>query len=152
MASVTIQSPNECLIILDRLLGTDSRWHGYLQSLPATTVPIARLWGHPSGFDDQDAVDAARWLNGTEVQRELQDEDGALLTVCFHRRVANGLRSTKSQDEIDNFYQAEARLLIESVNLRPTLAGFLHAYSLVCSRAFLVDAYHGLSMVPVADA
>jgi hypothetical protein len=35
---------------------------------------------------------------------------------------------------------------------KPSLQGFYRAYSLVSSRAFLVDAYHGLSMVPVADA
>lgn len=29
---------------------------------------------------------------------------------------------------------------------------FYRAFSLVSSRAFLVDAYHGLSMVPIADA
>ncbi|KAI1787716.1 SET domain-containing protein [Ganoderma leucocontextum] len=119
----------------EQLLDTESRWHGYLQSFPATTVPIARLWGHASAFHDPDAVDAARWLHGTEVQRELQDEEGVPLT-----------------DEIDHFYRSEVRPLLESVNLQPTLPGFLHAYSLVCSRAFLVDAYHGLSMVPVADA
>lgn len=33
-----------------------------------------------------------------------------------------------------------------------SLSGFCHAYSLVSSRAFWVDAYHGLSMVPIADA
>jgi len=33
-----------------------------------------------------------------------------------------------------------------------TEEGFLHAYSLVSSRAFMVDAYHGLAMVPIADA
>ena len=30
--------------------------------------------------------------------------------------------------------------------------GFCHAYSLVSARAFVVDAFHGLAMVPVADA
>jgi hypothetical protein len=30
--------------------------------------------------------------------------------------------------------------------------GFLRAYSFMSSRAFVVDAYHGLSMVPIADA
>lgn len=37
-------------------------------------------------------------------------------------------------------------------NLHPKIQGFYHAYSLVSSRAFFVDAYHGLAMVPVADA
>jgi N-lysine methyltransferase SETD6 len=36
--------------------------------------------------------------------------------------------------------------------LNPTLDGFYRAYSLVSSRAFLVDAYHCLAMVPIADA
>lgn len=35
---------------------------------------------------------------------------------------------------------------------RATLEGFKHAYALVSSRAFIVDAYHGLAMVPIADA
>ncbi|EKM50379.1 uncharacterized protein PHACADRAFT_152301 [Phanerochaete carnosa HHB-10118-sp] len=33
-----------------------------------------------------------------------------------------------------------------------SFAGFLHSYSLVSSRSFLVDAYHTLAMVPIADA
>lgn len=32
-----------------------------------------------------------------------------------------------------------------------SLDGFRHAYALVCARAFVVDAFHGLAMVPVAD-
>ena len=32
-----------------------------------------------------------------------------------------------------------------------SLKGYHHAYSLVTSRAFLVDGYYGLSMVPIAD-
>lgn len=33
-----------------------------------------------------------------------------------------------------------------------SLKDFHRAYSIISSRAFLVDAYHGLSLVPVADA
>ena len=33
-----------------------------------------------------------------------------------------------------------------------TFEGYKHAYALVSSRSFIVDAYHGLAMVPVADA
>jgi len=33
-----------------------------------------------------------------------------------------------------------------------SLQDFRHAYSLVASRAFKVDAYHVIAMVPVADA
>ncbi|KIK48128.1 hypothetical protein CY34DRAFT_731595 [Suillus luteus UH-Slu-Lm8-n1] len=38
------------------------------------------------------------------------------------------------------------------LGVEPSLPGFCHAYSLVSSRAFLIDAYHGLAMVPIADA
>ncbi|KAG1781040.1 hypothetical protein EV702DRAFT_1193880 [Suillus placidus] len=49
--------------------------------------------------------------------------------------------------------QAEAEHNVNVVlGVEPSLPGFCHAYSLVSSRAFLVDAYHGLAMVPVADA
>ncbi|KAL0065954.1 hypothetical protein AAF712_007081 [Marasmius tenuissimus] len=35
---------------------------------------------------------------------------------------------------------------------KPSLHAYYRAFSLVSSRAFIVDAYHGLAMVPVADA
>ena len=53
---------------------------------------------------------------------------------------------------MDAFYASEVVPILTSVGHQPSITGFLRAYSLVCSRAFLVDAYHGLSMVPVADA
>ena len=39
-----------------------------------------------------------------------------------------------------------------SSRVPPTWCAFKRAYSLVSSRAFRVDAYHGLAMVPIADA
>ncbi|KAI0635839.1 SET domain-containing protein [Trametes polyzona] len=118
------------------LSGNKSRWRPYLQSLPASTVPIARLWGDSAAFpNDADAQEASLWIHGTDVQREIQDDDGSLL-----------------MDETRAYYRDEVQPLLDPLGLSPTLQGFLHAYSLVCSRAFLVDAYHGLSMVPVADA
>ena len=42
--------------------------------------------------------------------------------------------------------------VIESMGYESEFREFLRAYSLVCSRAFIVDAFHGLSMVPLADA
>jgi hypothetical protein len=61
---------------------------------------------------------------------------------------------------VTHFYREVAEpLLLRNVNLwhnnesdHPTLLGFYRAFSLVSSRAFLVDAYHGLAMVPIADA
>jgi len=42
--------------------------------------------------------------------------------------------------------------LLQHAGLSPSERGFRHAYALVSSRAFMVDAYHGLAMVPIADA
>ena len=61
-----------------------------------------------------------------------------------------------TQQEISDHYFTVVQHLI--LRLFPnddrsiSLSSFLHAYSLVSSRAFLVDAYHGLAMVPIADA
>ncbi len=138
----------------DSLRGAQSRWFGYLQSLPTTIVPIARLWGHPAAFPDEtDAREACGWTHGIEVQRELQDNEGASLLVSdLPRRRATYLITHESQTEIDDYYKSDVEPLLMSHAPGPSLSGFLHAYSLVCSRAFLIDAYHGLSMVPIADA
>ncbi|KAI0359962.1 SET domain-containing protein [Trametes cingulata] len=117
------------------LKGEASRWYPYLQSLPSEPVPIARLWVDAAAFpNDLDAQEASQWIQGTEVQWELRDDDGSLV-----------------MDETYAFYKSDVQPLLDSIGAPSTLRGFLHAYSLVCSRAFLVDAYHGLSMVPVAD-
>ncbi|EJF57990.1 SET domain-containing protein [Dichomitus squalens LYAD-421 SS1] len=78
---------------------------------------------------------AAEWIRGSEVERELHNDEGGSL-----------------QGEIDDFYVSDVYPLLSSMDMQPTHAGFLRAYSLVCSRAFQIDAYHGLSMVPLADA
>ncbi|KAI0754931.1 SET domain-containing protein [Daedaleopsis nitida] len=124
------------LALYSEILRCDaSRWAGYLCSLTADIVPIARLWGHNDAFpDDEDSSDAAQWIQGTEVHKELYSEDGTSLT-----------------EDIDTYYRTHVVPILIANDYRPSIHGFLHAYSLVCSRAFLVDSYHGLSMVPVAD-
>ena len=56
--------------------------------------------------------------------------------------------------DISNFFTSVAKPIIASADLQveATLAGFQNAYGLVSSRAFVVDTYQGLSMVPIADA
>ncbi|KZT66835.1 SET domain-containing protein [Daedalea quercina L-15889] len=110
-----------------------SRWHGYLQSLPTSAVPIALLWGDHDAFGvDSDGEEATTWITGTEVERAVRSEESQNLL-----------------DEIRHYYHSVAKYLLPR---RCTISHFLYAYSLVSSRAFMVDAYHGLSMVPIADA
>ena len=55
------------------------------------------------------------------------------------------------QTEIREFYESTVQPFLSSSPVEVNLRGYHHAYSLVTSRAFLVDGYHGLSMVPIAD-
>ncbi|EPT01804.1 hypothetical protein FOMPIDRAFT_1048399 [Fomitopsis schrenkii] len=113
--------------------GEASRWYGYLQSLPSETVPIALLWGDRDALgSDPDGEDARAWITGTEIDRTLRGED-----------------NQDPMNEIRGYYHSIAAHLLPA---SCTISHFLRAYSLVSSRAFMVDAYHGLSMVPIADA
>ncbi|CCM03037.1 uncharacterized protein FIBRA_05154 [Fibroporia radiculosa] len=120
---------------IELLRESKSRWSGYLQSLPQELVPIAFFWGMDKSSPSMDSFEAKEWLIGTGIEKELLHEGGSALL-----------------DEITAYYETTAYPLISALALASTLHGFLHAYSLVSSRAFLVDAYHGLSMVPIADA
>ncbi|KIP05485.1 hypothetical protein PHLGIDRAFT_119783 [Phlebiopsis gigantea 11061_1 CR5-6] len=133
------------------LLGERSRWFGYLQSLPRATVGIALLWGTGEAWADSiqgqevtsDGRQAAVLAAGTEIEREFRGEDGENI-----------------MDEVRQYYTGVVAPALSSPSPSrqftspPALSfsGFLHAYSLVSSRAFLVDAYHSLAMVPIADA
>ncbi|TCD68415.1 hypothetical protein EIP91_010816 [Steccherinum ochraceum] len=83
------------------LKGSNSRWFGYLQSLPRGTVGIALLWGARSVKEDQSAAQhpnashplkyeedgeqARLWASGTEIEKELKGEDGMDLLVSFRQ-------------------------------------------------------------------
>ncbi|KAF9077619.1 hypothetical protein BDP27DRAFT_480769 [Rhodocollybia butyracea] len=133
------------LIELER--GRTSIWYGYLQSLPDGTVDLPLFWGieNDSGTgssNDSDSPEALKWLEGTEIERLLFDAEGIPISDRIRRYFAEVVVPTM------------ARLPPEVVpeSSQPTLQQFFRAYSLVSSRAFLVDAYHGLSMVAIADA
>jgi hypothetical protein len=78
---------------LNRLQGQDSHWFGYLRSLPEETVDLALFWGvsdeilaaqsdhdEPLGVENdfpgslrfRDGQEAATWLTGTELEKEIQ--------------------------------------------------------------------------------
>lgn len=100
-------------------------------------------YGQEPEHVQSDSRRASTLAIGTEIERELgTEDDGRLL------------------DEVREYYATVAVPILSSSGipslvssaLSVTLEGFLHAYALVSSRAFLVDAFHGLSMVPIADA
>jgi len=89
--------------------------------------------------------------NCLSTQRQgWRDWQAFLIWVLVHVRL---MFCRDLQAEIRGFYERVVEPFLSSspssaeVNLR----GYHLAYSLVTSRAFVVDGYHGLSMVPIAD-
>ncbi|KAG0709169.1 hypothetical protein DFH29DRAFT_886846 [Suillus ampliporus] len=187
------------------LRGQDSRWFGYLQSLPRETVDIAIFWGvedvvdlrscvcssrgptissQSAIGDDVDTVEftcssaelpecapslqlldgkrARMWLSCTEAEKELDglmDEIRqyyvSVVEPTLHAAFGRP-RQAKAERNVNVVVRSGIPHLDGCSNelnpVEPSLPGFCHAYSLVSSRAFFVDSYHGLSMVPIADA
>ncbi|KAJ4482192.1 hypothetical protein J3R30DRAFT_2137620 [Lentinula aciculospora] len=136
----------QCALALALLIemerGTGSRWHGYLQSLPHNIINLPVFWGlEVEGRTLEDGKEALKWLRGTEVEKLLVGSDGTPLIDTLHRYYDEIV--TPTVDRLSSEYH---------LSPHPTFHHFCRAYSLVSSRAFLVDAYHGLSMVPIADA
>ncbi|KAF5328500.1 hypothetical protein D9758_017329 [Tetrapyrgos nigripes] len=125
-------------LYLEIAKGEDSKWFGYLQSLPSQ-VDLPVFWGLGSGTTeiDEDGKTALSWLKGSEVERDFVVPPRAK-EAAINAFFENHTLPFFSKDLGDSFI--------------PQSDGFHRAYSLVSSRAFLVDAYHGLSMVPIADA
>ncbi|GJJ11272.1 hypothetical protein Clacol_005504 [Clathrus columnatus] len=120
-----------------KVLGHLSPWHGYFLSLPKQVVDIAPFW-HLYG--DQDGIDARQWLRGTEAEK--------ILTPPLQRK-GNGMLL----EHINAYFETVAKPVLrrELGVTNASLPEFHRAYSIVSSRAFFVDAYLGLSLVPFAD-
>jgi len=144
----------------EQLRGSASRWHGYLASMPGRKdwAGIGLLWnvshdaigedndGNEEQEDRADACAAAQWLNGTTSEAYMFDEHGRPLIDSmrsFYNDVAEPLLARHHSPEAPGYPRMRAVWC---------WSGFCHAFALVCARAFAVDAFHGLAMVPVADA
>jgi len=117
--------------LLETSIGAASPWHVYFLSLPTGSVDIAVFWGADG---DQDGIEASKWTQGTEIQSILSPFSRVTL-----------------RERIDEYFENTARPILQRLQLSYVLKDLYRAYSLVSSRAFIVDAYLGLSLVPVAD-
>ncbi|KAG8887274.1 hypothetical protein FRB99_004294, partial [Tulasnella sp. 403] len=80
----------------------------------------------------EDGRRAKEWCRGTEVEK----------LICRDELEA----------ELNVFYDDVAFPFLRSISLEGTFEDLQYSYSLVSSRAFHVDSYHGIAMVPIADA
>lgn len=124
-------------------LGQQSRFYGWMQALSQETIMIPTLWGQED-MAGEDGQNAMRWLKGTAVEKELDT------------KADEGL----SLDDLKHYYANTLMALLPSTSTStstsdlpstPTLREFLHAYSLVSSRGFVIDAYHTIGMIPFCD-
>ncbi|WOO84431.1 uncharacterized protein LOC62_06G007950 [Vanrija pseudolonga] len=135
------------LALLNELrLGPDSGFWGYVQSLPRETVPIPALW--PLYPDGSDARLAEKWLKGTEAERDLRRREGEGVGLV---RVSSRIGHSRSQADMRTFYDAGKLPATRLHPERSPFEAFAHAFSLVSTRAFIIDLHHTIALCPFAD-
>ncbi|KAL5536933.1 hypothetical protein ACEPAF_756 [Sanghuangporus sanghuang] len=124
------------------LKGSSSPWFGYLESLPKR-VALPLFWDEIS----EDEKLALSWIKGTMVEVEMSKSGPSNASD-------SGDHSKLSIMDLLHYFEFTALPALANANLgdHATIEGFKHAYTLVSSRSFIVDAYHVLAMVPIADA
>lgn len=111
-------------LMYERSLGADSAWDGYLQLLPEREcVPL--VWS----LEEVDTL-----LSGTELHQTVKDDKNFLYEdwkECILPLIESGpLKVDSGSFDIEQYFAAR---------------------SLVASRSFEIDDYHGSGMVPLAD-
>ncbi|KAI3458848.1 hypothetical protein Pfo_015511 [Paulownia fortunei] len=111
-------------LMYEKSLGSQSKWFQYLQILPPFE-PIPLLWSLPE-------IDSL--LSGTELHKIVK-EDKALVYQDWKECIKPLLGSASFELNPEFF----------------TVDEYLAAKSLIASRSFQIDEYHGSGMVPLAD-
>ncbi|CEH17215.1 N-methyltransferase [Ceraceosorus bombacis] len=162
------------VLLHEYLLGGESDWSGYLGSLPhgmafpsspcssATHAQGAASLRKPESSSDSEdwgvpipllwpkESEEWSWIRNTEagriVERVSKDPAGSLEGMGM------------SLKRLDGYFQSQVLPTLQAA--RPgymkraedhLLRSFRRAYSIVSSRAFVVDMWHGLALVPLAD-
>ena len=111
-------------LVLERTLGSSSRWNAYLDSLPHSEPDVVMMWSEDG--------ERRRYLCGTDIEQSLRDERAAARTEWTRhvKPVLDTLRGAAKDVGFDDF---------------------LAARSVASSRAFTVNPRVGAGLVPIAD-
>jgi len=110
---------------------------------------------------ETELIDSLLWLRGTGVSKHWNEKNERGQRLLVRSPVSSESMMSlilSFQDAIELYYRECVLTILQRPDVRrllkeePNLAGFHHAFSLVLSRAFLLDIFHGLAMTPVADA
>ncbi|WWC89971.1 uncharacterized protein L201_004900 [Kwoniella dendrophila CBS 6074] len=117
-------------------LNKKSKFYGYLQSLPRVIIGLPIFWNifEIGGIDGEKGY---KWLKGTECERELKlrENEGLGLSNLqkFYSNYASHLPPTSTHSE------------------RSPIVAFYYCFSLISTRAFMIDLYHLIGLCPFAD-
>jgi SET domain-containing protein 6 len=151
-------------VMCELLRGERSRWGGYLRTLPWRTgeAGVPALWveeaGDEEGEDDDDqGASATAPAPPTQPELLLAGTEAQGFARLDARDVARDYKTLVEPALIGTPARRRAWLAAvgggsDNASSLPSLALFRRAASLVSSRAFRVDGWHGDAMVPVADA
>ena len=141
-------------LLYERCLGAQSAFAPFIAILPRLPVALPLLRD-----PEPDAASHWRWLTGTEADRvDHRAAYAHLASTTAEWRYDHDYGMSKHK-ALDYFHEIGIPVLKRSglfdKTQRQHLDGlegaFLTAYTHVSSRDFIVDAYHGVGMVPVAD-
>ncbi|TKY90084.1 hypothetical protein EX895_000082 [Sporisorium graminicola] len=144
-------------LLYERCLGSQSRFEPFLAILPRLPVPLPFLRTAAAQDDSR-----WRWITATETDRidhraslsyQLSSSSAADLWPYDHDY---GMCKQKA---LDYFYTTGIPILSRSKlfdrtqrqHLDALEHAFLTAYTHVSSRDFIIDTYHGVGLVPLAD-
>lgn len=136
------------------LIGPSGAWWGYLQSLPQVQCNSGAdfRWGVSLPLHwDQDGVNW-KWIEGTEAARIVQraNDDPTGHNEGFSMSMPR-LRHFFDRTVLPTLRRAHATLFDDCASADTLWADFIGMHSIVSSRAFVVDMFHGQAMVPLAD-
>jgi hypothetical protein len=130
----------------------ESPFWGYLQSLPRETVLVPLVWEIPE-IGGEDGRLGLEWLRGTEAEKDMQRRAAERLALVSLQDRSSRNQLINSQADLQAFYTSSSTILPPTTlhpNPSPFLA-FLHAYSLISTRAFIIDLYHLIALTPFCD-
>ena len=134
----------------ERHLGKASKFHGYIQSLPRY-VSLPLCW--PTHWDGY------VWFSGTEAWRNIQ-RASQFWNADKHLKPGYSLVGSRlTQRRLESYWNRYGAHIVKHATSGVSFNDFVNAFTLVSSRAFVVNVFHGyvsrislgLCMVPIAD-
>lgn len=141
------------VLLHEFLLGEQGPWWGYLQSMPKSKQQGG--WGIdlPMHWKEESENECWHWIENCETGRMIKrtNDDPTGLLEGIGMSLAR-LKSYFHQNLLPILSEAHPHLTMDKVSTKTALWNdFIGMHSLVSSRSFVVDMYHGLAFVPISD-